>query len=64
VGGWGNTLIEAEGGGLGQGISVRDGGTRKGDNICNVNKENIQFLKREKKYPFLLEFLICWNTGF
>jgi hypothetical protein len=42
VGGWRNTLIEAGGGCCDR---VFPGGKemRKGDNIRNVNKENIQF---------------------
>jgi hypothetical protein len=40
VGGYKNTLIEAGGGRTVYGVSgVGDG---KGDNICNVSKENIQ----------------------
>jgi hypothetical protein len=39
VDGWGNTVIEAGGGSMGQG--VLGGETEKGDNIWNVNKENI-----------------------
>jgi hypothetical protein len=38
VDGWGNTLIETRGREIGYGI----GGIGKGDNIWNVNKENIQ----------------------
>jgi hypothetical protein len=40
VGGWGSTLIEAGGWGMGWGIS--EGETWNGENIWNVNKENIQ----------------------
>jgi hypothetical protein len=36
VGEWGNTLIEAGGGGMGQGVS--EGETWKAENIWNVNK--------------------------
>jgi hypothetical protein len=49
VGGWRNTLTEAGEGGC---DTVFPGGreTGKGDNIWNVNKENIQ-LKKKKKEP-------------
>jgi len=40
VGGWGSTLMEAEGKGMRRRVS--GGETRKGDNIWNINKENIQ----------------------
>jgi hypothetical protein len=39
VDGWGSTLIEVVGGGMGEGS---EGETWKGENIRNVNKENIQ----------------------
>ena len=40
VGGWGSTLTEAGGCGIGCGVSR--GETRKGDSIPNVNKSKIQ----------------------
>jgi hypothetical protein len=49
VGGWVlDTLIEAGRGGRGfGGRGAGGGGTRKGDNIWNVNKENIQLKKSQ-----------------
>jgi hypothetical protein len=45
--GWvGSTLMEAGGGVMREGVSEEE--TWKGENIWNVNKENIQF---KKKYP-------------
>ena len=53
MGGCRNTLIEAEGERMLQGVS---GGreTRKGDNILNVNKENIY-----KKVTYLAYIVTC-----
>lgn len=36
VGGWGSTLTEAGGWGMGEGVC--GGETQEGDNVCNVNK--------------------------
>jgi hypothetical protein len=42
-----STLIGAGGGGIGECVS--QGKTWKGEKIWNVNKENIEFLKKERK---------------
>jgi hypothetical protein len=48
VGGWGDTLIEAGGGGQDSGF-LGGGGIRKGDNIWNVNLKISSKRKRKEK---------------
>jgi hypothetical protein len=49
IGGWRNTLIEAEGWGMRWGF-LRAWGTWKEDNIWNVSKENIQEKRKNKRH--------------